>query len=98
MSCGNKWSGDKCLFWIVIHPSRRHLDIVIAGVRHKIAAYQANGINAGFLYPQDLAGPNWPERVIKKIYGVRGPTSGQYGASRPGMSGYRRSGYVQPGH
>jgi hypothetical protein len=83
---------------IVEYAGMPEIPAYAAGVQHKIAAYQANGMKAVFVYPQDLTGPNWPERVIKKIYGVRGPSSSQYGASRRGVSAYRRSGYVQPGH
>lgn len=36
-------------------------------IRHKQDAYQANGIPAMFIYPQDLAGPRWPERLYERI-------------------------------
>jgi hypothetical protein len=39
----------------------------MAGIRHKQKVYQANGIAALFIYPQDLTGPNWPEKVIERI-------------------------------
>jgi hypothetical protein len=39
-----------------------------AGVRHKQEVYQANGIPALFLYPRDLQGPRWPERVVERLY------------------------------
>ena len=37
------------------------------GIRHKRQVYEANQIPAVFLYPQDLSGPDWPERVIERI-------------------------------
>jgi hypothetical protein len=39
-----------------------------AGIRHKQHAYAANGIPAVFVYPQDLQGPEWPARIIERIY------------------------------
>ena len=38
-----------------------------AGIRHKKQVYQANEIPAMFVYPSDLSGPNWPERLYRKI-------------------------------
>jgi hypothetical protein len=37
------------------------------GIRHKERVYGQNGLPAVFLYPHDLHGPNWPERVYGKI-------------------------------
>ena len=60
------------------------------GIRHKESTYQANGIPALFVYPQDLAGPNWPERLYERIqktgdqalqiqgYAIRGSTDQSY--------------------
>jgi hypothetical protein len=56
----------------------------MAGVRHKERAYDYNGVPALFLYPTDLTGPRWPEKVIERIKAA-------YAASSP----YAR--YVQPG-
>ena len=39
----------------------------MAGVRHKKQAYAANGLAAVFLYPEDLRGRDWPQRVLAKI-------------------------------
>ncbi|MBN2561023.1 MAG: hypothetical protein JXQ75_08845 [Phycisphaerae bacterium] len=39
-----------------------------AGIRHKRQAYEANGIPAMLVYPQDLRKPGWPERVVESIY------------------------------
>jgi hypothetical protein len=39
----------------------------MAGVRHKEAAYAANGVPALFIYPVDLAGPVWPQQVVRRI-------------------------------
>ena len=38
-----------------------------AGIRHKQYTYAANGIPALFVYPEDLKGPNWPERLHERI-------------------------------
>ncbi len=39
----------------------------MAGVWHKQAAYAANQVPALFLYPHDLSGPVWPQKVIGQI-------------------------------
>ena len=38
-----------------------------AGIRHKREAFRTNGIAAMFLYPADLAQPDWEERVYQRI-------------------------------
>ena len=38
-----------------------------AGIRHKKQVYQANDIPAMFVYPSDLKGPIWSERLYQKI-------------------------------
>jgi len=50
-----------------------------AGIRHKQQAYHANRIPALFLYPQDLQGPRWPERIIYRLHELAdiAPASGQ---------------------
>ena len=39
----------------------------MAGIRHKKYVYAANQIPAVFIYPDDLKGPNWPERILERI-------------------------------
>ena len=39
----------------------------MAGIRHKSRVYAANGIPAVFVYPYDIQGPNWPEKVVGQI-------------------------------
>ena len=39
-----------------------------AGIRHKRQVYQANGLNAVFISDDDLKGPEWPERVLRRMY------------------------------
>ncbi len=39
----------------------------MAGVRFKQEAFEANGIPAMFVYPGDLSGPNWPQRLYGRI-------------------------------
>ena len=38
-----------------------------AGIRHKRRAYARNGVRVLFVYPRDLRGPSWPERLIGRI-------------------------------
>jgi len=40
----------------------------MAGIRHKQRAYRANEIPAMFVYPEHLRGPNWPEKLIERVY------------------------------
>lgn len=47
-----------------------------AGIRHKRRAYRANGIPAMFVYPQDLAGREWPDRLVESIYEAAGQSLG----------------------
>ena len=42
----------------------------MAGIRHKEKVYTANAVPAMFLYPRDLQGPQWPERIIDRIDGA----------------------------
>ena len=42
----------------------------MAGIRKKEQVYALNGVPAMFVYPQDLRGPRWPERVVEQIRGV----------------------------
>jgi hypothetical protein len=36
-------------------------------IQHKQQVYKVNGIPAMFVYPQDLTGPAWPERLYHRI-------------------------------
>jgi len=49
------------------------------GIRHKERAYRANGLEAVFLYPDGLQGPQWPEHVMAKIRSAQGS---RYGSIR----------------
>lgn len=72
----------------------------MAGIRHKRRVFEANGIQAVFLYPEDLRGPRWEEEAIARIDAV-GPRQGYglpyYGAARREYAHPPRSRYVQPG-
>ena len=61
-----------------------------AGIRHKQKVYQANGIPALFVYPQDLKGPNWPGRLYASIQkaGAQALESREYGMAAPGGQPY----------
>jgi len=62
-----------------------------AGVRHKQRAYASNGIEAMFVYPRDLSGPRWPERLRDNIARAARPRFG-YSARRdfwPDRRSYR---------
>jgi len=37
------------------------------GIQHKREAYRANGYNAMFIYPRDLHGPRWPQRLYGRL-------------------------------
>lgn len=37
------------------------------GIRHKEQTFKANGIPALFVYPENLTGPVWPERLYERI-------------------------------
>ena len=39
----------------------------MAGIRHKEQVYKANAIPALFVYPHDLTGSQWPQRIHAKI-------------------------------
>lgn len=47
----------------------------LAGIRHKQDAYAANSIAAVFVYPDDLHGPDWPGRIVRRIRQVTGRAS-----------------------
>ena len=38
-----------------------------AGIRHKQMAYEANGIPALFVYPEDLRARAWPEQLYERV-------------------------------
>jgi hypothetical protein len=37
-----------------------------AGIQHKVGAYKANGVPALFVYPADMTGPAWPEKLYER--------------------------------
>ena len=41
-----------------------------AGIRHKQRVYKNNEIQALFIYPRDLIGRNWPERIVERFHGA----------------------------
>ena len=67
------------------------------GVRHKERVFDANGVPAVFLYPRDLRGPKWPERVIETIEksccGQQSGSRSAYGQWPSMASGSRWMGY-----
>ena len=38
-----------------------------AGICHKHEVYSRNRVRAAFVYPRDLQGPDWPQRVMERI-------------------------------
>jgi len=50
----------------------------MAGIRHKEQVYRANEIPAAFIYPGDLEGRRWPERILNRI-------ANEYGRYNPFM-------------
>jgi len=71
----------------------------LAGIRHKQRTYRANNKPALFIYPDDLKGPYWPERVVNRINSVsapyrpltRYPTMSASRAPERSFAGYSRS-------
>ena len=47
------------------------VDEYMTGIRHKQRAYQANGIPALFVYPQDLERSDWPRTLYEKLAQAR---------------------------
>ena len=43
------------------------IDDYMTGIRHKQHVYRDNEISALFVYPQDLQGPDWPDRLYGKL-------------------------------
>ena len=52
---------------IVEYAGMPDLPEYLAGIRHKESTYAANEMPAVFVYPHDLQGPGWPERVVDQI-------------------------------
>ena len=46
-------------------------DDYMNGIRHEKRAYQANGIEALFLYPRDLQGANWQAKIYQHLQAYR---------------------------
>ena len=42
-----------------------------AGICHKRRTYKANGIPALFVYPRDLTGPHWSNRLVERLQANR---------------------------
>lgn len=62
-----------------------------AGIRHKRRAYAQNGLRVLFIYPRDLRGPSWPERLVERIHraGVARACSSYGSESYRRAPGYR---------
>lgn len=58
-----------------------------AGIRHKAQAYAHNDIPALFVYPTDLAGRYWPQRLVRRIY--RAGVRAQQRYRRPGYNFFK---------
>ena len=52
------------------------IDDYMTGIRHKQGAYQANGIPALFVSPQDLKGSDWPRILYEKLEQARHQPTG----------------------
>jgi hypothetical protein len=57
------------------------------GVRHKRHVYAANEIPTLFVYPKDLRGPRWPERLVERIEQAGSAVPEASGAGLPPGSG-----------
>jgi len=62
-----------------------------AGIRHKRRAYEANGISALFVYPEDLRERDWPKRLVKSIHETADRSPGLYSLphKRSAAGGYQ---------
>lgn len=58
------------------------------GIRHKRQAYEANGIPALFIYPEDLMERDWPERLVESIHETADRSPGQYSPLRQWSPAY----------
>ena len=52
---------------IIEYAGMPEIDDYMTGIRHKQRAYYANGIPALFVYPKDLTGPNWSNKLYEKL-------------------------------
>ena len=52
---------------ILEHAGMMDVPDYAAGIRHKRQAYARNGLRTLFVYPRDLTGRNWPERLVERI-------------------------------
>lgn len=52
---------------IIEYAGMMDLPAYAAGIRHKRRAYARNGLRALFVYPRELRGPSWPERLVERI-------------------------------
>lgn len=69
------------------------------GIRYKRRVFEANGIQAVFLYPSDLARPHWEEEAITRIEAAGAGTGYGLPYHGPSQRPYSRSPgsrYVQP--
>ena len=93
--------GQRRVYWPDFTlPTYGHLIVEYAGMpdrpeymaraQRKQAAYAANAVPSLFLYPSDLAGRDWPERIVQRIGDIyRQP---RIATRYPAMSGSARLG------
>lgn len=65
----------------------------MAGIRHKEHAYRANGIRALFIYPNDLQGRHWPQRLHRRIVDSHNSADSAGSAARPEPACFRSGPY-----
>lgn len=53
---------------IVEYAGMPDLPDYMQGIRHKKRAYAANGLPAMFVYPRDIRGRRWPQRLAERIH------------------------------
>ena len=60
----------------------------MAGILKKEHVYAQNGVPAMFVYPHELRGPRWPERMVERIRGVYHAHFGRTGLRASGHRWY----------
>jgi len=53
---------------VIEHAGMPHVPAYMVGIRRKQRVYCANEIPRLFVYPEQLQGPNWPEKLVEGIY------------------------------
>ncbi len=72
---------------IVEYAGMMDLPDYATGIRHKTRVYRANGIPALFVYPEDLRGSGWPQRLYERIQRAGRQAAGYFATPRMSSPG-----------